>query len=70
MLRDEDKEFKQRKFMGSLSFCRNKKNLRRRGEEGGMRRRRFISILAERGDERRDRKGEGGLEGKSEGERS
>lgn len=29
MLRDEEKEFKQRKFMGNMSFCRNrKKNFR------------------------------------------
>lgn len=60
MLRDEDKEFKQRKFMGNMSFCRNE-NLRWRGRgEEGRTRRRFISILAERGEERQDRKGGAG----------
>lgn len=50
MLRDEEKEFKQRKFMGNMSFCRNrKKNLRwvKRVRDGGKR---VISILAERGE--------------------
>lgn len=54
MLRDEDRELKQRKFMGNLSLCRTKK-MRWRGEEGGMRR--FISILLREG--RNDKTGGG-----------
>lgn len=49
MLRDEEKEFKQRKFMGNMSFCRNRKKLQmgKKVRDGGKR---VISILAERGE--------------------
>lgn len=53
MLRDEEKEFKQRKFMGNISFCRNRKNFRwvKKVRDGGKR---VISILAERGEGRQE----------------
>lgn len=47
MLRDEEKEFKQRKFMGNMSFCRNRKMGKKKVRDGGKR---VISILAERGE--------------------
>lgn len=37
MLSDEDKEFKQGKFMGNMSFCRNKKKKKLEMERGGRR---------------------------------